>query len=187
MPRDLQSWWAHDGGILAIPAPGGPHATLPPGRHLATFDEIYELFVEQAPFKDERELIYDALRLYAKVVDQEFSDVTLWINGGFITHKSWAAPKDADVVVVVPMSDYANMCSNTDCLRYLTLQGVMVGYPQTSAPVSRVQPMAGLIDSFVVPDDPAQLAVWDLTWSTVTDQNKNVVAAVKKGYLEVKL
>lgn len=131
-------------------------------------------------------MIYDALRLYAKVIDKVFSNVTLWIDGGFVTHKSWA-PKDADVVAVVPISDYTNMCSSTDCLRYLTLQGVMVKLPQTSAPVSRVQPMAGLIDGFVAPDDPVQLAVWDLTWSTVTDQNKNVVPGVQKGYLEVKL
>ncbi|MHA7663066.1 DUF6932 family protein [Mycolicibacterium sp. HS_4_1] len=108
---------AHDGGILAIPAPTGPHATLPPGRHLATFDEIYELFVEQAPFKDERELIYEALRLYAKVVDQEFSDVTLWINGGFITHKSWAAPKDADVVVDAPICVKRRVASFCTALR----------------------------------------------------------------------
>lgn len=185
-PILMPPWCAHDGGILAIPATGGPHATLPPGRHVATFAEVYERFVEQAPFRGERELIYDALRLYAKVVEKEFSDVTLWINGGFVTHKSWA-PKDADVVAVVPMSDYTNMCSNADCLRYLTLQGVMVAVPQTSAPVPRVQPMAGLIDGFVVPDDPVQLAVWELTWSTVTDQNKNVVPGVQKGYLEVKL
>ncbi len=171
---------------MAIPATGGPYATLPPGRHPASFDEIYRHFVANAPFQDERELIYEALRLYAKIVAKEFSDVTLWVNGGFVTHKSWAAPKDTDVVVVIPQADYTNMCSTTDALRLFTLQRVSVGLPRTLAPVPRIQPMAGLIDGFIVPDDPTQLAVWHFTWSTVTDSNKNVVQGVQKGYLEVK-
>jgi hypothetical protein len=177
-----------DGGILAIPPISGPYATLPVGRHKATFDEVYEHFVENAPFKGPRELIYEALRLYAKVVASEFSDVTLWINGGFVTHKPWAAPSDTDVVAVVPQADYTNMCSNTDCLRFMTLQGVMVAQPQTSLPVARIQPMAGLVDSFVVPDDPTVTAVWHHRWSLVSDQNKTLLdpAVIQKGYLEVK-
>lgn len=157
------------------------------GRHRATFEEIYEHFVENAPFRDRRELIYEALRLYAKVLASEFSDVTLWINGGFVTHKPWAAPKDTDVAAVVPMAEYTNMCSSTDCLRFLTLQGVMVMLPGTFAPVPRIQPMAGLIDGFVVPDDPSQTAVWDHNWSRVIDQNMVLLPpTVRKGYLEVK-
>ncbi|HTQ21977.1 DUF6932 family protein [Mycobacterium sp.] len=168
---------------MAIPATGGPYATLPVGRHSATFDEVYEHFVEKAPFRERRELIYEALRLYAKVVAKEFSDVTLWINGGFVTHKPWAAPNDTDVAAVVPMTDDTNMCSNTDCLRFLTLQGVMVAIPTTMVPVPRIQPMAGLIDSFVVPDDPIQTAVWDHDWSRVTDQNQNLLPpTILKGY-----
>jgi hypothetical protein len=175
------------GGSLAIPATTGPYATLPVGRHQATFDEVYEHFVEKAPFRERRELIYEALRLYAKVVAAEFTDVTLWINGGFVTHKPWAAPNDTDVVSVIPVADYTNMCSNTDCLRLLTLQGVKVDNPRTIAPVPRVQPMAGLIDSFIVPDDPIQTAVWDHNWSRVTDHNKSLLPpSILKGYLEVK-
>ena len=108
------------GGSLAIPATGGPYATLPVGRHSATFDEVYEHFVEKAPFRERRELIYEALRLYAKVV------------------------ADTDVAAVVPMTDDTNMCSNTDCLRFLTLQGVMVAIPTTMVPVPRIQPIGGV-------------------------------------------
>jgi hypothetical protein len=172
---------------LAIPATTGPYATLPVGRHQATFEEVYEHFVENAPFRDRRELIYEALRLYAKVVAGEVSDVTFWINGGFVTHKPWAPPNDADVVAVIPMVDYANMCSSTDCLRLLTLQGVIVANPRTTGVVPRIQPMVGLIDGFVAPDDPIQTAVWDHDWSRVTDQHKNLLPpSVRKGYLEVK-
>lgn len=173
---------------MAIPAVGGPYATLPAGRHPATFDEIYESFVDNAPFQDRRELIFDALRLFSRVVAGEFSTVRLWVNGGFVTHKPWAPPNDTDVVVVVPVDEYGNMCSNADCLRYFTLQGVMVEMPQTLASVPRIQPMAGLIDSFVVPDDPIQTAVWDATWSRVSDENKQLLAPeIRKGYLEVTL
>ncbi|OHU52106.1 hypothetical protein BKG83_19825 [Mycobacteroides chelonae] len=175
------------GGSLAIPATSGEYGTLPVGRHQATLEEIYEHFVENAPFRERRELIYDALRLYAKIVVTEFGHATLWIDGGFVTHKTWP-PNDTDVVTVVPQAEYANMCSSTDCLRYLTLQGVMVAQPETFAPVKRIQPMGGLIDSFVVPDDPIFTAVWDHRWSRVSDQYKNLLPEdVRKGYLEVKL
>ncbi|MGV7277004.1 DUF6932 family protein [Mycobacterium kansasii] len=175
------------GGSLPIPATSGQYATLPAGRHQATFDEVYQHFVVSAPFRERRELIYEALRLYAKIVASEFSDVTLWINGSFVTHKS-SAPNDADVVAVIPMADYTNMCSSTDCLRFLTLQGVLVANPQTALPVDRIQPMAGLIDSFVVPDDPIFTDPWDHVWSRVSDQNKNLLPEnIRKGYLEVKL
>lgn len=67
---------------MAIPPTAGPLATLPVGRHAATFDEVHETFFEQATFRDERQLIYDAPRLYARLLAREFTDLALWINGG---------------------------------------------------------------------------------------------------------
>ena len=80
-----------------------PPASNPYG---ATLNELYETFVEQAPFRPRRELIFRALSLYAELVWQESPEARLWIDGGFATHKVWEAPEDADVVVIVPLRDY---------------------------------------------------------------------------------
>ena len=70
---DNRATTSGEGVRLTIPDPSGPYATLPVGRHPATFDEIYEKFVVGAPFSERRELIFEALTLYAKVLATEFS------------------------------------------------------------------------------------------------------------------
>lgn len=173
---------------MAIPPPGGRYATLPVGRHQATFDEVYDVFVENAPFRDEREVIFEALKLYAKIVATLCPGPALWVNGGFVTHKAWAAPKDADVVVVVPQVHYPNVCSNPMVWAYITLQGVTASDPSTGGGlIGRIQPMAGLIDGFLISDDPALSGVWDYRWSLVNDENGNLLPdTTRKGYLEVR-
>lgn len=160
---------------LPIPATTGQYAVLPVGRHSATLDEIYESFVVNAPFRPRRELIFRALTLYIDLVSPHFSTCRFWINGGFVTHKPWAAPEDADVVVVVPSGEDSKV-SQPGFMPLLTL-------PSNTG--DKVHPMGGLIDSFVAADAPALLAPWDLQWSSVRDEQRNVVADVSKGYLEV--
>ncbi|BBY43238.1 DUF6932 family protein [Mycolicibacterium celeriflavum] len=174
---------------MAIPPTGGRYATLPVGRHQATFEQVYEAFVENAPFRDDREVIFEALTLYAKIVANLCPGLALWVNGGFITHKSWAAPKDADVVVVVPQAHYPNVCSNPSVWTYITLQGVIVSDPSTGGGrIGRIQPMAGLIDGFIISDDPTLSDVWAYRWSLVNDEDGNLLPdTTRKGFLEVKL
>ncbi|OMC18645.1 hypothetical protein A5737_03510 [Mycobacterium colombiense] len=148
---------------------------------------MYDVFVENAPFRDEREVIFEALTLYAKIVANLCPGPALWVNGGFVTHKTWAAPKDADVAVVVPQAHYPNVCSNQMAWACITLQGVAVSSPSTGGGlIGRIQPMAGLIDGFLTSDEPAMSDVWDYQWSLVNDQNGNLLPhTTRKGYLEV--
>lgn len=159
---------------MPIPATSGQYATLPVGRHVATLDEIYEAFVVNAPFRPRRELIFRALALYIDLVSPQFSTCRYWINGGFVTHKTWAEPEDADVVVVVPPGEDSKVAQ----------PGFL---PLLSLPSSagKVHPMGGLIDGFVAVDVPAALASWEFRWSSVRDEQHNVVPGVNKGYLEV--
>ncbi|MEX3755542.1 hypothetical protein ABFW00_06835 [Mycobacteroides abscessus] len=159
---------------MPIPATHGQYAVLPTGRHSATLDEIYETFVVNAPFRPRRELIFRALTLYIDLVSVQFSACRYWINGGFVTHKTWAEPEDADVVVVVPQAEHVKV-TQPEFLPLLTL-------PSNAG---KVHPMGGLIDGFVAIDDPAALTTWDQTWSSVRDEQHNVVPGVSKGYLEV--
>ncbi|MBA4023883.1 MAG: hypothetical protein C0482_16110 [Gordonia sp.] len=147
---------------------------------------MHAAFVKDAPYEPERQLIYQALILYADILKTVFTAPVLWIDGGFVTHKHWEAPKDADVVVVVPWVEYSNVCTDPKSLAYRTLQGVQVQDPPAAVP--RVQPMGGLIDGFIIPDQPLQTAPWHNIWSRVKDDNGNVLPATeRKGYLEVQL
>ncbi len=170
-----------------IPACSGPYGVLPEGRHSATLDEIKERFVVEAPYRERRELIFDALSLHTKLVSSMFSRAKLWIDGGFVTHKSWAAPEDADVAVLVPTAEYAQAIDDKSLPLWtiLNVSGRMNG---ANIGTSKLHPMGGLLDAFWVPDSlTAQVDFWDEMWSRVRDQQGDEVVGLKKGYLEVEV
>jgi hypothetical protein len=167
---------------LPIPATSGQYATLPVGRHAATLSEVYDAFVVNAPYRPRRELIFRALSLYIDLVSAEFSSSRYWIDGGFVTHKGWEEPEDADVVVVVPPGEHGKVMT-AEFLPYWTLLQAQPAQPNVYA--DKVHPMGGLIDAFILPDQPAVLGVWDVRWSSVRDQQHNVVPGARKGYVEV--
>jgi hypothetical protein len=172
------------GQTVPIPATSGKYATLPVGRHTATLSEVYETFVERAPFRDRRELIFRALTLYIDLVGPKFSTSRYWIDGGFVTHKKWEEPEDADVVVVVPPGEHGKV-RTPEFLPFWTLLDMGAKQPRVSA--GKVHPMGGLIDGFILPDNPLQLRPWHLRWSSVRDDKHNVVPGARKGYLEVSI
>ena len=103
-----------------------------------------------------------------------------WIDGGFITHKTWAAPHDADVALVFQPSVAFN---EEPVVPLLTLRNVSAA--ELRLPATRLQPMGGLVDAFLVPDQPAHTAIWHETWSSVKDANGAILPGKRKGYVEV--
>jgi len=169
---DLLSFLGDDGNL--------PYRTEP---YEASLVDLFGAFVENAPFQEARQEIFSALRFYAQLVWRRFPHARLWINGGFTTHKQWAAPNDADVVVLVPEDEF-DVEDLSDIAPFLTLQNVNVERPAFTA--NRVQPMGGLIDGFVVPDNAANQFIWGDTWSRLKGPNGELVPDARKGYVEVK-
>lgn len=151
--------------------------------HPATLEEIYQSFVVDAPFRDHRELVFRGLGLFIELVTLQIGSVRFWINGGFTTHKSWAPPADVDVATIVPRSAY-DAALTEDALPLWTLQHVSAADP-TVVNAPRLQPMGGLVDSFFVPDLPAQRAYWHSLWSKVKGEDGKEVPGERKGYVEV--
>lgn len=108
-----------------------------------TFDEVRARFVEQAPYPDERDLVMRTLEIYAGRVWNVLPGARLWVDGGFVTHKKWAAPKDADVVIVITAGEAERLDeAGAEALAsLLTLQGMTAQVPSLSQ--GRVQPMGG--------------------------------------------
>jgi hypothetical protein len=160
---------------------------LPPGRHVATLDEVRDRFVARAPYAAERAPLFDALRWYAGQVGRLFWTGSLWIDGGFVTYKPWAPPDDVDVTIVVrrALTRALSEAQRARLYELVTLQGVYAREPAVATP--RVRPMAGMVDAFFCrADDRAQLAVMHETWSRVRGENGEVLPDVTKGYVEVK-
>ena len=156
-----------------------PASTSP---HPSDLAELRSLFVDAAPaFRTERAQVFTALELHLSLArDRLGAGTRAWIDGGFITHKTWAAPHDADVAFIVP----PNISMVVDeVMPLLTLKDVSAAEPRLTT--VRLQPMGGLVDAFLVPDQPASLAIWHDTWSSVKDASGAIAAGQRKGYVEV--
>lgn len=160
---------------------------LPPGRHSATLDEVEALFVKQAPFQPAREQTFTALGLEIARLIEFGGPSTVWLNGGFTSHKPWAAPKDIDVVYWCATEDHMMKMLSADGIhQVLTLQGVIFGKPFPGA-ADRMQPALGHIDAFLAVPDVRELAYWDGIWSAVKDEHGAIMQGRLKGYVEVEL
>ncbi|MBG6218941.1 hypothetical protein IWX75_003429 [Arthrobacter sp. CAN_A6] len=127
-------------------------------------------------------MIFRALHLFIDVVWETIPDARFWIDGGFTTHKTWAAPEDADIVAIVPVKKF-KLCLTESMLPLSTLQHVTAGQPNTHT--AKLHTFGGLLDTFFIPDLPAHLRTWDDTWSKVKGSDQKIVPGKRKGYIEV--
>ncbi len=158
---------------------------LPLGAHEATWDEIEEAFVTGAPFWEARALIFDALRVYARLIWARFPDAVLWVDGGFVTHKSWAAPHDVDVAVVVPNAVGYDPAAEPDGPSLWTLLDVSAARPSVTSH-EKVQPMGGLVDGFFVQAENGPLVSFWHGWWQRRRQESGPDLIDAKGFLEVR-
>ncbi|MCI3932098.1 DUF6932 family protein [Streptomyces sp. AN091965] len=156
---------------------------LPPGRHPATIAEIEDFFVERAPHADHRRRIFRAFQLYSELIGEIVASGTFWVNGGFCTYKE-EPPEDIDLAVLVDPTLPLTGKDHEKLASLITLKGVQAMEPQVLA--ARLQPMGGLIDSFlIVAGVVAQEEYWDETWSKVKGPDGQLIPGAVKGYLEV--
>lgn len=148
---------------------------LEPGRHTSTLSCAYETFVERAPHREQRELIWQAFEMWCSAIERIVKVHQYWLDGGFVTHKP-EAPQDLDVVF---------LCSREDLNAIPTEDQPRLKQLLTDAsPESRIQPMGGLIDAFLlIRGNVEKTAYWNTHWQRVkgaADPN------VRKGFLVVK-
>lgn len=153
---------------------------LVPGIHRVSLEEMRSVFVESAPYSEEREEVFDAFRLWRAKLLRLTPTAQLWVNGGFVTHKPWAPPKDVDVVARVVGRELDALEPEAQN----EFEGLMTIPASDVHP--RIQPIAGLVDGFYSRrSEPDKTIVWRDTWATVLDQNRAVVPGAQKGFLEV--
>lgn len=157
---------------------------LPPGRHLATLEDLYERCVIGAPHRSRREELFAALRTFKDVTRRVIGQASLWIDGDLITAKP-EPPSRIDVILVPDDWDALLAAEGRDRDRVfglLTLHDVVVGHPLYIG-LEAMQPFAGELDSFLC--YPGDKEDWHEEWSLV-NWDDEVVSGAVKGYVEVR-
>lgn len=173
---------------MAIPSVDPTTGLLPAaaGAYSASFQEIEQQFVVQAPNSVERADIFAALCVWATRVRATFGSGRIWIDGGFVTHKA-PPPHDVDVVFIPDDPDRVNdELLLAQGYELLTLQQLFFLHPGTGGTLERLQPVGGLVDAFIA--DPRRadaLQYWHALWSAVKLIDGSISQDQTKGYLEV--
>ncbi len=143
-----------------LPDCDGEFATLPPGLHRATIAEIRSVFVDRAPIVPgeprRRELICDALDLYVRLLVRRFDHPLVWVDGGFVTHKTWAEPDDADMVALVAPEQLAQRAFTERALALQTLNVASLTVSHRMLAHRVVKPMGALLDGYIDANTPAR-------------------------------
>ena len=176
---------------MVLPALVGSPAgrVLPPApfphTHQASLEELYERFVEQAPFRESRERLFQALRLYLDDV-LSFAPVhSAWINGGFITLKEWGPPQDIDLVLKVSATEM-NMLSAELRKRFRRAMTLPSGIDQSGKDLGKTAPMNGMIDAYYLLDNQMEDARrWHAQWSSLRGPEGHTLDDTHKGFVEV--
>lgn len=160
-------------GSIMLP----PNATPYP----STLEEIEQVFVIGAPFEARRKLIFRALTFYCELVWAQSPNARLWINGGFMTLKSWAPPEDVDVVIVIPDVDKP-LLTPSGLAPLLTAEKALISGNKFEA----VRPLGGLVDGyFAMESNRASMEKWNNQWSQVRQSDGTIDPALRKGFVEV--
>lgn len=163
---------------------------LPDGVHHATLAEVRERFVTEAPeaTRARRDMIFRGVELHIERVLLAFKDsnVRVWLNGGFVSHKPWGPPGDADIAFLVPAAVYSRVTSDK-ALPLWTLAEVTAkladGRPVVT---SKLHTCLGLTEGYAVnADNPNSVELQRRTWSRVKGPDDEIIDGAVKGFVEV--
>ncbi|MFN3007392.1 DUF6932 family protein [Mycolicibacterium wolinskyi] len=169
-----------------LPALQGDDGLLPVGVHKASIADIRKRFGSKSVSTGgrRRDIIIDALDVYARMVRSEFLKPTIWVNGGLVTAKKWAEPDDADIAVFVDPAQFgADVEEKLKLLRtgtadHLTIQKKTLDNVQ-------IKPMGGLIDGYIMADSPPSRRYWHNLFSSVRLADRSISNTLTKGFVEL--
>jgi hypothetical protein len=163
---------------------------LPAGVYPATLAEVRQRFVDQAPesTRERRTLIFEALDLHLKVVKRLFTghDISIWLDGGFVTHKPMP-PRDADIACLVPGAALS-VAQREAALPLWTLADVTARWGGSGPVIStaKLHTLGGLTDAFVVNrDNVSNVELARRQFSQVLGSDRMEIASLEKGFVEV--
>jgi len=150
--------------------------------YTTTLDEFESRFVDHAPGEARRRLIWDAFSVWLRLARDTLPGARLWVSGSFITEKT--APSDIDVVLVIRPEHGPVLGPVLDPRVRVLLTHLNVESTQPGGLVARLQPIGGLLDGFVCPEQYREIVdFWQQAWSTEFDKTTCAPTGVRMGYL----
>lgn len=154
--------------------------------------EIRAAFVDHAPVAANeaagkprrRELICTALDVYIQMLALRFDDPVIWLDGGFVTHKTWAEPDDADTVAMVA-PDQLHRGFTERALPLQTLDVTSLSVHRRMLTDRVIKPMGGLLDGYIDTNTAARRAYWESWLSGVRRPDGSISDDADKGFIEV--
>lgn len=172
-----------------LPDCEGEFGTLPPGTHRATLAEIRAAFVDRAPTiagdPPRRALICDALDLYVRLLVRRFDDPIVWLDGGFVTHKTWAEPDDADLVALVEPQHLAQRAFTERALALQTLDVASLTVSRRTLTNRVIKPMGALLDGYLDANTAARRDYWRYWLSSIRLPDGRIADDAEKGFIEL--
>lgn len=210
MTKPMEIRWMSEGDVDGVQGSLPPidptTGFLPPGIHRCTWSEFEQVFVDEAPNYDHRRRHLRALELWVGCLDDLLPGSTLWLDGGFVSHKS-SAPSDIDVLAIVDDTAWAQLWNSLADELKAFQDWVLGGQGSATAPklpnyvayggllthqdvsiqgtyYPRIQPFGGYLDSFIVPTAASEvLANFEAWWCMdfATNTPKGFVEVVPDG------
>lgn len=151
-----------------------------------TIEELHAVFVENAPFSDEREFLFSMFTNYLRQVREIVPDKRVWVDGSFVSMREDRAPSDVDVALLVngPTPKQRRELLTQGLL---TMSEVAFTMGQKQMPkIGKLSPYGGLVDAYVVDaGSPAEVAHWQMLWSTPKGPDGSLEFERSKGFVEV--
>jgi len=169
---------------MTIPAVNPVSGLLPQGIHPANLAEIEVAFVQNAPFPAERERLFGTMVAYVDIIWDRFPSARILLNGGFVTHKTWAAPEDVDFAIGLTSKEFRS----TKLPHNISLwtQGNVSMEGPEALNYTKIQPMGGHIDGYFFPNALTNMVrYWEDHWGKVKGPDGKEIIGARKGYLEV--
>lgn len=148
---------------------------LPAGLHQCIVADVHRVFVEAAPGRARRQVIWDAFELWLDRIEAIVRPTSLWIDGSFVTYHT-DYPDDIDVLSWIREEDALFLSERQQQEFHDLMTDPTIGH--------RVQPMSGLVDAFMAQDGSLRdLRVWRSRWERPS--HVSLDKATNKGFLEV--
>lgn len=156
--------------------------------YLLTIEQLYSAFVMDAPFRDERELLFAAFDTYMKQTKTIIPNRRVWVDGSFVSLMENRSPGDIDLLSIVEGS-------SPEQRRELVRRGLLT-MSEVSAKIQgketptfpKFAPYGGLVDAYYVDaGNPAVVEQWKTNWSTPKSEDGQLDFSREKGFVEVVL
>lgn len=157
----------------------GLFPVLPSGKHGVRLDDLYDRFVTQAPYREERERIWIAFRAWHQQAAGYFPGASVFIDGGFVTWKPWEPPSDIDVTIFARKEQFVALES---WRRPELFNDTIDGTTEVR------KPQNGLVDAhWAIRGIPQKVDYWTYYFSRVRGKSGEILDGATKGFLEVTL